>query len=242
MVHRLRTQQQPKLDKAPPRPTACSMPRLQAMTWNPGGLSQSGLVELRMWLHQHPIDVMIVPETKWSFSNNWSDDRWTYVRSASGTPRVGGILVMISKKLINSSNITYDYVIPGRLLHVHLGFDRQSITIVAAYQHAFDHSADNFSKRAVFWDTFDQFLYRLPRRTRILCGGDYNCTLPGVHPWTGSFIFRWKGRLCSGHQHKDASRFLQILQNHGLTALNSWSTLTGPTFFIVITALVLIFF
>ena len=73
--------------------------RLSCFHWNPGGLSQSAFGELKFWLRQHPVDIVTLAETRWSFTSTWHDSHWTYVHSATTEGRSGGILVMISKRL-----------------------------------------------------------------------------------------------------------------------------------------------
>lgn len=205
--------------------------RLRMLTWNPGGMALGKLVELRHWLRSHHYDVIVIPETKWSFQSCWHDDAWNYIHSATSTARVGGILIMVSRRLITSEHIGFQEVIPGRILHARLHFSHWSTDLIAVYQYADDHTQHRLQLRASLWDKLDDYLYQLPKRNQLVCCGDFNCALNAISPWVGTSTFRWKGRQCHGHQHRDMMKFQQLLQRHALLAANSWSAAIGPSFF-----------
>ena len=205
--------------------------RLRLLNWNPGGMAQGKLAELRLWLRTHPYDVVVIPETRWGFQRCWTDDQWHYLHSATNTPRTGGILIMIAKRLIASEHIGFEEVVPGRVLHARLHFHKISADLIAIYQHAEDSTSQRLLQRTQLWDQLDEYLYQLPVRNQLICCGDFNCALPCAPPWVGTGTFRWMGSQCKGHQHRDMARFLQLLQRHALTALNSWSSAIGPSFF-----------
>ena len=203
--------------------------RLRLLCWNSGGMSQGKLLELRLWLCQQPYDVVILPETKWSYNRCWQDEKWHYIHTATETSRVGGILIMIARSLISAEHIGYDAVVPGRLLHVRLHYVRHAIDLIAVYQHAAASSYQHIQQREIFWKTLDDLFYRIPHRNQLICGGDFNCATSAMPPWIGTNTFKWKGQQHAGHQHRDMQRLGQILQRHSLTAANSWSAATGPS-------------
>lgn len=205
--------------------------RLKIFSWNTGGMSQGKLMELRLWLRQHPYDIIMLQETKWSYNRCWQDEKWHYVHSATEAPRVGGLLIMIAKPLIAAEHIGFDPVIPGRLLHVRLHYVRHAIDVLTIYQHAEASSHQHIQQRESFWQTLDTYLYSLPKRNQLICGGDFNCATSAMPPWVGTTKFRWQGQMQIGHQHRDMSRFGQLLQRHSLTAVNTWSAAAGPSYF-----------
>ena len=212
-------------------PASTAASRLKLLTWNPGGMGTGTLNELRLWLRQHPHDLVVIPETKWSFSRCWQDDKWHYIHSSSTISRVGGVLVMIARPLISQEHIGYEEVVAGRILHVRLYFIKYAFDILAIYQHADDHSVTQMQKRNHFWDTLDNYMFQLPSRNQMVCCGDFNCALPAAPPWVGTGSFRWQGSLQKGHQHRDMPRFLQLLKRNAVTATNTWSSTIGPSFF-----------
>jgi exonuclease III len=205
--------------------------RPRFLTWNPGGMAQGKLVEIRQWLQQHPHDVVVLPETRWGFERCWSDDKWHYVHSHTGQHRVGGILVMIARHLIDSEHIGFDVVLPGRILHIRLHFLSSAIDIMAVYQFADSTSTTQQQYRQQFWEKLDNHIYTLPSRNQMICCGDFNCALAADPPWTGTGTFRWKHQQHCGHQHRDMPRFHQLLHRHSLTAANACSAAIGPSYF-----------
>ena len=85
-------------------------------------------------------------------------------------------------------------------------------------------------KRETFWTSLDHLLQALPRRNLLSLLGDVNCTLPAVPRLVGLDAFLTSdGRKC-GPQHSDRHRFVTILKDHDLVALNTWSEQHGPTY------------
>ena len=75
------------------RPTFLQGPtkagRVRMLTWNPGGLAQGALIELRLWLRQHPYDIVVIPETRWGFTRCWQDETWSYIHSSTASQSWG---------------------------------------------------------------------------------------------------------------------------------------------------------
>ena len=167
--------------------------RLSCMHWNPGGLSHCAFGELKFWLQQHPVDIVTLVETRWSFSSTWHDSNWTYVHSASTEGRTGGILVMISKRLFAFEHVGHHAVMDGRILHVRLHHARRALDLMSVYQFVDSRTASCHKNRQFFWQAFNDYLADLPSRNQFLCTGDFNCTLPPCSPWcgTGDFSMAW---------------------------------------------------
>ena len=205
-------------------------PRINILTWNPGGMSASSLIELRAWLRHQPIDVVVLPETRWGYDRCWNDDKWAYIHTASTEPRSGGILVMLAKRLIQPENLGFEVVQAGRILHVRLHFQTYNIDLVGVYQFSDNGTSITRDKRQGLWKTLDGYLEGLPNRNNLICCGDFNCSLAEQHPWVGSSTFEWHGAHIPGPRHGDMETFAQLVRRHSLTALNTW-TMAGPTYF-----------
>jgi len=142
------------------------------MQWNPGGLSQSSFLELKHWLSQQPIDIVVLSETKWSFNSCWSDAQWSYVHSATKEPRSGGVLIMIARSLGPTDSIGFHALEDGRLLHARLHQTKRAIDILAVYQHV-DHKTTQSRKlRANLWAKLNDYVGQLPQRNQFICSGD----------------------------------------------------------------------
>ena len=205
--------------------------RLRVLQWNPGGINQGVFQEFKYWLRNQPIDIVVICETKWSFSSCWSDDRWSYVHSTTDEHRSGGVLVMIARKWAGPDQIGFHEELPGRILHVRLHFGTRSTDVVAVYQHADYRDKTSYDRRQKFWTHLDQYLHRLPNRNQLICSGDFYCALQMQLPWSGTHGFRWQGRRHQGYQHRDHHRFQNLLADHHLVALNTWDESKGPTYY-----------
>ena len=73
-------------------------------------------------------------------------------------------------------------------------------------------------------------MQRLPARNTIALLGDLNCSLPESPGICGTPFFRWQGKPKQGPRHEDGGRFLSILRQFGLVALNTWDASQAPTF------------
>ena len=120
------------------------------MHWNGGGLSLTKLDEIKAWALTQCLDVLVLTETRWSWTNEWTDDTWSYVHVGSPTDRSAGILIMISKRLCTPGALRWHDVIPGRILHVQIRLTNRPIDVIAVYQHAMLHTKQRLQQR-VSW-------------------------------------------------------------------------------------------
>lgn len=218
----------PHARQAKPRIQSASG-RLTLLHWNPGGLSQSKFVELKHWLRSHPVDIVTLAETRWSFSSTWHDKEWCYIHSSTGETRSGGLMIMIARKLASPEQLGYEAVIDGRILHARVHYDNRALDLLAIYQFVDYKTAQSSQSRERVWTALQDKLHRLPSRNNLLCAGDFNCSLKHHPPWVGGSEFRWAGTWSMGSSHADQDRFQQILSMHGLTAINTWNN-SGPTY------------
>ena len=215
-----------------------SKPCITVLNWNPGGLGETRFAELKTWLKDTDFNVVILPETRWSFQNEWEDDHWCYFHSgdSGGSRRVSGVLVMVSKQLRRSHNMFWTTVIPGRLVHVRLMGLTRNIDIVACYQASTDtpfRFGTSKDVRAQVFQSLDELISTLPQRNVLLVAGDFNCSLQTVPGCCGTQTYKWNGHICPNVAYADSGTFAQILAQHHLIALNTWNGWNGcdgPTF------------
>ena len=209
--------------------TAPHKGRLTCLHWNPGGLAKSTLAEIRLWLQRHPVDIVVLTETRWSFSSTWTDKAWMYVHSASDDYKSGGILIMISRRLACPEQLGHQAIVDGRLVHVRVHFDSRALDILAIYQYVDNRTMISAQKREQVWDALNTALHKQPSRNNMICAGDFNCSLDSHPPWIGTTSYKWHGRMTTGSTHPDQARLREILQLHGLTAINTWGA-SGATY------------
>ena len=177
----------PEPKSCPPsvRPSCATRNRVHMMAWNGTGLAGWKIDELRAWLHQQMIQVVVLLETRWQFDREWTEDGWHHIASSGSPFRSCGIPIMIRSTLCSSDRISWQTPIPGRIVHVRLHLNRP-LDIVGCYQHTFVNTRPCKSNRSMWIKTLNDLLNDLPRRNSLVVLGDWNCGLPQTHPHIGT--------------------------------------------------------
>ena len=100
--------------------------------------------------------------------------------------------------------------------------------MLGLYQYV--HRDDNRVLRQQLLTQLQDYLGHLPKRNTLILAGDFNTSLTTMPGYVASATFQWKGGRTQGAQHSDTSDLMQVLQQHGLVALNTWNGTHGPTF------------
>ena len=203
--------------------------RVTCVSWNCGGLSQHKLDEVRLWSSAQNIQITMLLETHWGFSNTWSDG-WHIIHSGIEGQRKAGIAVMIAQSLCTAAQLQWHEVIPGHLLHIRVQLPGHPLDIVCCYQHTCLRTQANMQLRATWWSHLDHLLRNLPRRNLLLMAGDFNCSLPHLQTLTGTASFRWNSQNVQGPKHPDMGTFSDLVKQHGLSVLNTWDSTLGPSY------------
>ena len=157
----------PKPDSPSVRPPCTARNRLHLMAWNGTGLAGWKIDELRGWLHQQKLQVVVILETRWQFDREWTEDGWHHSASR-GTPfRSCGVLIMIRATLCTSDQISWQTPMPGRLVHIRLHLNRP-VDIVGCYQHTYVNTRQCKSNRNLWIKTLNDLLNALPRRNTLV--------------------------------------------------------------------------
>ena len=150
--------------------------RLRMLTWNCGGASAI-YDQFLLWLFQSRIEMAVLVETKWSFSQCWSDQHYHYIHSGAGSRKgSGGVLVILSRQLTHSQAIRYHEAIPGHLLRVSFTPHGSpcAFNLIGLYQHVW--TSGNLSIRHTFWTKLSGLCHSIPARSCLLLAGDCNAT------------------------------------------------------------------
>ena len=198
--------------------------RIHAFCWNTGGLSTGMLDEFLEWLDQPKqshISIVMLQETHWGHDAEWSSSRWHFVHSGDPHARYAGVLCMISTKLAQASQIAYEVLHPGRLLHLRVGWQDISIDIINIYQVPWNTRSERqalIGQRGVIWGKLEKVLSGRTRRNHLILAGDFNGQLPqaGMQVGTATIVRN------AGDVVDDMPRVLAMLGFHELTALNTW--------------------
>ena len=202
--------------------------RLHVLAWNSTGLASWKLDELHGWLHGQPFQLVVVSETRWQYDREWTEDGWFHV-ACSGSPfRSCGLLEMVRTSFCTSTQISWQSLIPGRLLHLRIHLDRP-LDVIGCYQHTFVHQAPCKQNRNHWVRSLDTLLHDIPKRNNLVVLGDWNCSLPLTHPHIGVGDFVGSQGRLTGPTHPDWKLHLDLIQTHDLCGLNTWRTDSGPS-------------
>ena len=204
--------------------------RLKILTWNPGGLSLERFDEARNWFLQIQADVVIMPETRWRYTQEWQDLHWNCVHSGDPDRPGTGIMCLISRRLQKLQQLRWIDLIPGRILHVRLHFTGRCVDVIGCYQYTNSHNAQRMQERSRWWKALDDYLQQLPRRNLLALAGDFNCCTGDVPSHVGSSAYTWNHTQQTGASHNDQGCFADLIRRHGLIVLNSWDSSQGPTY------------
>ena len=204
--------------------------RLSGFCWNICSLSNYTFDILHQWMLSQHLDIMLLQDTRWGFSGDWSDNNYAYIHSGSNG-KTGGTMIIIRKGFCNLDRISWRAVVPGRLLHVRLYLPSMGIDIISAYQHAWiQNDPACLQHRQELLQACNQLVAGLPQRNVMILGGDLNTSLNRIPRCVGLNDFQDTQGRRSGPRHPDSSLLGGLLVQHGLTATNTWDATLGPTY------------
>ena len=223
-----------RLDFIPHRPVTTvpredSKPRVMLFSWNCSGLGEDLYQELIHWLPTQPAELtfILLQETHWSFTTEWSRDGWLFCHSACEQPRQGGVLIGVRQTAVEPFSIRWQDPIPGRLMQLRCTIRGQQLDVINIYQHAWstrtaEQNKELVGKRRRLWLGLDKLLSRLQWRSSLLMAGDFNSVLEtrtGVSA-SGYGIF---SRGQQPEVVKDRSMLMDVLARFQLCGLNTWA-------------------
>ena len=146
--------------------------------------------EILYYIHQHPVDILMLQETKWRFSSSWDTQKYFFVHSGSQEPdhKQGGLLTIVAKRLVDSGTLRHVEPIPGRLLRLQFCRRSQPCDIVNFYQHTWRASDHVRRLRHQALDQLTRTIQIIPKRSLMIIGGDFNATCAGSAPHVGPHV------------------------------------------------------
>ena len=181
------------------------------MSWNVGGLTNSLLDELQAWLalpdHRH-IKVVMLQETRWTFSSEWSNKSWTFIHSGDSTKKGAGILTMLSCDLYQPMLVRSRELYPGRLLHVRIPLvcSGTALDLLNTYQYV--------------WNMYDDSPALRQKRARLLRHLE---TAVQLSPLPGLVGHSTNIHNEQDQAVKDPESLRDLLLARQLVALNTWT-------------------
>ena len=201
--------------------------RFTCFSWNCSGLSPSGWDYLQQWIDSQRLDILMLQETHWRYTSDWSLDHYFALHSGAADGR-GGLLCLISKALCDAAHLSWQEIVPGRLMHFRIHGRTRDLDFINIYQHI--HAKDRMEDRHSLWHALQSLLTSFPQRNHLTILGDWNTSLQHTSTAVGLGTYRWQQDRCGGPKHSDANLLHNILQQFDLIATNTWDHSLGPTY------------
>ena len=163
---------------------------LQVYTWNVGGLGGGLYDEILYYIHRHPVDVLVIQETKWRFTSRWDTHQYFFVHSGSSAAdfKQGGLLTIVAKRLVDPGTLRYVDPLPGRLLRVQFYRHSQPCDVLNFYQHTWKATDHIRRLRTQALDHLTRTIHMIPKRSLMIIGGDFNATCVHSAPHVGRCV------------------------------------------------------
>ena len=200
---------------------------LTVFSWNAGGLSPSAWDYLQQWADLQDIDFICIQETHWPFTSEWQSAGYHILHSGEGSSH-SGLLCMVSRKLCSQHELSWNEIVPGRLVHMRIHGSTRHIDLVSVYQHIFH--PNRIDQRQEIWTRLSTLLGQLSQRHNLIMLGDFNTSLTRQSDAVGISTYLHQGERCKGTMHGDQHLFQNLLTVHALTTLNTWNFSLGPTY------------
>ena len=189
------------------------------MSWNCGGLTAEVYRELETYAKDFHLDVLMIQESKWTLGGTWSTPDFHFIHSpgTGAHDKVGGLLTVISTRLVKADQIQFRAHHGGRLLHVRVPHGSAHVDILNWYQYAVNAREGTPDRRQKLLVKLQKCIAHLPQRNAFILGGDFNCPCEPHKQTCGTITVPYSPLHyvdCQDHQH--------VWQTLHLTALNTW--------------------
>ena len=217
---------------AEPPPAKTSKPQranlhkdeIRYLSWNAGALTTAVWEELLSLLATEPfseVKLVVVQETHWRGSWQFSKSGWHVVSSGTHKEQGAGVLIMVHGSLCKAKDIRFNEIMPGRLLHVRIPGESFSLDIISFYQFVWRSKqtlTQNQEQRKDALAKLSQTIAQLPQRNTLLVAGDFNTSLKPDKKHVGPCT------ISLSRLGQRGTKDLQgLLEKHKLVAANTWS-------------------
>ena len=121
--------------------------------------------ELLTFLTNSPYDVAVILESKGQECMEYTTGPWSYIPSGCKTRKQAGVLVLVHQRVTVPSQLRFEHVLQGRLLHVRVplpGKDARHCHVIGVYQKAYARKCSSMlEQRSQVWQALDRCLARV---------------------------------------------------------------------------------
>ena len=102
------------------------------------------------------------------------------------------------------------------------------VDVVNLYQHVFNNG--NLERRSVLWSKLSHLISTFSKKNALILAGDANCSTDQRCSAIGFPTYVRHGERSYGSLHSDSYLWTQLLKQHDLIALNTWSSHSEATY------------
>ena len=174
--------------------------------------------------------VVCIQESHWGdqAAPSFITAQWSVYTSPSTDNKAAGLIVLLDRHSLPHGEVLTADPKPGRIQHIRLTTAQWTADLLHVYQkpYNFHPSASQDAKklRAEIWTALEAQLQRIPKRHTLMIVGDFNCPLK-PYPQAGPRV-----QTGGSTMPPDQARLQNLVEEYGLTHLNSWCKAAGPTF------------
>ena len=133
---------------------------------------------------------------------------------------------MVHTRFALPSQIRYEHLIKGRLIHVRIPLrtsDSRHLHVIGVYQKTHENNDKTTPhQRQQIWQALHKCLGQLPVRDSVVLLGDFNSPLRPLHPMVGEHVCEMPA-----NPPGDVPEMEMLLRAHQLVVLNSWYPVPG---------------
>ena len=201
--------------------------RLACLSWNCSGLSPSDWDMFQIWLDSQALDVILLQESHWGYTSEWLQTKYYAIHSGFKSGQAG-LLCLVSRQICKQADLSWQEVEPGRILHVRIHHEKRSVDVVNLYQHVY--KPGNLDLRSEIWSKLSYLLSTFSKKHALILAGDANCSTDQRCTAIGLPSYERHGERHRGTSHSDSHLWIQLLKQHNLIALNTWSPNNTATY------------
>ena len=197
---------------------------IRYLSWNAGSLTTAVWEELLSLLETDAysdVKIVVVQETHWRGSWQFSKACWHVVSSGTHEEQGAGVMIMVHSSLCQAKDIRFNEVLPGRLLHVRVPGASFSMDVISFYQYVWRSRqtlTQNQEQRKSALDSLSKTVSSLPQRNTLIVAGDFNMSLKTDRKYVGPCTIG-----VSKLGQRGAKDLHRLLEQQRLVAANIWS-------------------